>query len=122
MLTSNKSTSSTGIVLQYVVQAPITSNITEYDVRAIHLYPVYFGTTSSSFLSKSSRSFLSESALIFGDSKFVVSGVSTIFAFLQYCFWGFGVLGLSLIHISEPTRPLYISYAVFCLKKKKKNF
>eukprot|EP00831_Metopus_contortus_P047007 TRINITY_DN37819_c0_g1_i1.p1 TRINITY_DN37819_c0_g1~~TRINITY_DN37819_c0_g1_i1.p1 ORF type:complete len:141 (+),score=31.84 TRINITY_DN37819_c0_g1_i1:182-604(+) len=28
---------------------------------------------------------------------------------------------LSLIHISEPTRPLYISYAVFCLKKKKKS-
>ena len=26
-------------------------------------------------------------------------------------------LHLSLIHISEPTRPLYISYAVFCLKK-----
>ena len=29
-------------------------------------------------------------------------------------------LGLSLIHISEPTRLLSISYAVFCLKKKKK--
>ena len=29
------------------------------------------------------------------------------------------LLNLSLIHISEPTRPLYISYAVFCLKKKK---
>ena len=28
-------------------------------------------------------------------------------------------LGLSLIHISEPTRPERISYAVFCLKKKK---
>eukprot|EP00831_Metopus_contortus_P062720 TRINITY_DN54947_c0_g1_i1.p2 TRINITY_DN54947_c0_g1~~TRINITY_DN54947_c0_g1_i1.p2 ORF type:complete len:115 (-),score=14.94 TRINITY_DN54947_c0_g1_i1:8-352(-) len=28
---------------------------------------------------------------------------------------------LSLIHISEPTRPLYISYAVFCLKKKNNN-
>ena len=27
--------------------------------------------------------------------------------------------GLSLIHISEPTRPERISYAVFCLKKKK---
>ena len=27
------------------------------------------------------------------------------------------ILVLSLIHISEPTRPLYISYAVFCLKK-----
>eukprot|EP00831_Metopus_contortus_P009400 TRINITY_DN13627_c0_g1_i2.p2 TRINITY_DN13627_c0_g1~~TRINITY_DN13627_c0_g1_i2.p2 ORF type:complete len:131 (-),score=35.96 TRINITY_DN13627_c0_g1_i2:29-421(-) len=31
------------------------------------------------------------------------------------------LLILSLIHISEPTRPLYISYAVFCLKKKKKT-
>src|SRR5678815_3341694 len=29
------------------------------------------------------------------------------------------VLSLSLIHISEPTRLLSISYAVFCLKKKK---
>ena len=28
-------------------------------------------------------------------------------------------LRLSLIHISEPTRLLSISYAVFCLKKKK---
>ena len=27
-------------------------------------------------------------------------------------------LALSLIHISEPTRPRLISYAVFCLKKK----
>src|SRR5678815_3668178 len=31
------------------------------------------------------------------------------------------LLDLSLIHISEPTRLLSISYAVFCLKKKKKN-
>ena len=30
-------------------------------------------------------------------------------------------LHLSLIHISEPTRLLSISYAVFCLKKKTKN-
>src|SRR5678816_4805730 len=29
--------------------------------------------------------------------------------------------GLSLIHISEPTRLLSISYAVFCLKKKKQT-
>ncbi len=28
---------------------------------------------------------------------------------------------LSLIHISEPTRQEAISYAVFCLKKKKKK-
>eukprot|EP00658_Telonema_sp_P-2_P000375 TRINITY_DN10136_c0_g1_i1.p1 TRINITY_DN10136_c0_g1~~TRINITY_DN10136_c0_g1_i1.p1 ORF type:complete len:108 (-),score=28.43 TRINITY_DN10136_c0_g1_i1:91-414(-) len=31
------------------------------------------------------------------------------------------VFYLSLIHISEPTRLLSISYAVFCLKKKKKT-
>ena len=30
-------------------------------------------------------------------------------------------LGLSLIHISEPTRRTPISYAVFCLKKKKQR-
>ena len=30
-------------------------------------------------------------------------------------------LTLSLIHISEPTRQAEISYAVFCLKKKKKK-
>src|SRR5674536_73308 len=32
-----------------------------------------------------------------------------------------GLLYISLIHISEPTRLLSISYAVFCLKKKKKT-
>ena len=31
------------------------------------------------------------------------------------------IKGLSLIHISEPTRLGMISYAVFCLKKKKKK-
>ena len=33
----------------------------------------------------------------------------------------FKVAVLSLIHISEPTRQAEISYAVFCLKKKKKK-
>ena len=33
------------------------------------------------------------------------------------CMVGLAARRLSLIHISEPTRPLYISYAVFCLKK-----
>ena len=31
------------------------------------------------------------------------------------------LIALSLIHISEPTRQAEISYAVFCLKKKKKH-
>ena len=34
---------------------------------------------------------------------------------------GAAVWPLSLIHISEPTRRRGISYAVFCLKKKKKQ-
>src|SRR5450756_2881073 len=34
---------------------------------------------------------------------------------------GMRIQYLSLIHISEPTRLGMISYAVFCLKKKKKN-
>ena len=34
---------------------------------------------------------------------------------------GYTMLSLSLIHISEPTRPERISYAVFCLKKKRVN-
>src|SRR5678815_947687 len=33
-------------------------------------------------------------------------------------YMAYGVYILSLIHISEPTRLLSISYAVFCLKKK----
>eukprot|EP00831_Metopus_contortus_P068130 TRINITY_DN60879_c0_g1_i1.p2 TRINITY_DN60879_c0_g1~~TRINITY_DN60879_c0_g1_i1.p2 ORF type:complete len:170 (+),score=46.17 TRINITY_DN60879_c0_g1_i1:43-552(+) len=45
----------------------------------------------------------------------------TFFAELIFTYWApmYSALILSLIHISEPTRPLYISYAVFCLKKKK---
>eukprot|EP00658_Telonema_sp_P-2_P011369 TRINITY_DN14321_c0_g2_i1.p2 TRINITY_DN14321_c0_g2~~TRINITY_DN14321_c0_g2_i1.p2 ORF type:complete len:118 (+),score=35.05 TRINITY_DN14321_c0_g2_i1:474-827(+) len=38
---------------------------------------------------------------------------------LDFYRYGGSVFFLSLIHISEPTRLLSISYAVFCLKKKK---
>ena len=39
-----------------------------------------------------------------------------------FCLWSseYTDYDLSLIHISEPTRRTPISYAVFCLKKKKK--
>mgnify|MGYP000669198259 CR=1 FL=1 len=48
----------------------------------------------------------------------VVTGIIVlIFVFRIIVLW-FLVLLLSLIHISEPTRPLFLSYAVFCLKKK----
>src|SRR5674476_665814 len=40
---------------------------------------------------------------------------------LKTAFVPHNLLSLSLIHISEPTRQAEISYAVFCLKKKKKN-
>src|SRR5450759_5550481 len=54
-------------------------------------------------------------------------GVLLLTVFILVLFWDeyrFAVLGglcilLSLIHISEPTRLGMISYAVFCLKKKK---
>eukprot|EP00658_Telonema_sp_P-2_P064318 TRINITY_DN5325_c0_g1_i1.p1 TRINITY_DN5325_c0_g1~~TRINITY_DN5325_c0_g1_i1.p1 ORF type:complete len:113 (-),score=31.46 TRINITY_DN5325_c0_g1_i1:70-408(-) len=45
-------------------------------------------------------------------------------AVVNWIFWwelALAVFSLSLIHISEPTRLLSISYAVFCLKKKKKK-
>ena len=40
-----------------------------------------------------------------------------VLGILLFCL--LGTLCLSLIHISEPTRRYAISYAVFCLKKKK---
>src|SRR5450756_3059041 len=43
----------------------------------------------------------------------------TITSAATTCFWK--GMDLSLIHISEPTRLGMISYAVFCLKKKKKK-
>eukprot|EP00658_Telonema_sp_P-2_P039324 TRINITY_DN2813_c0_g2_i3.p1 TRINITY_DN2813_c0_g2~~TRINITY_DN2813_c0_g2_i3.p1 ORF type:complete len:363 (+),score=97.69 TRINITY_DN2813_c0_g2_i3:59-1147(+) len=48
----------------------------------------------------------------------------TSFLSFKLCFWILCIgciVVLSLIHISEPTRLLSISYAVFCLKKKKKK-
>ena len=44
----------------------------------------------------------------------------TLFAFNALFYVPGATFGLSLIHISEPTRLGMISYAVFCLKKKKK--
>src|SRR5678815_3920475 len=43
--------------------------------------------------------------------RLMLWGVSLVVSFI--------IFFLSLIHISEPTRLLSISYAVFCLKKKK---
>ena len=45
--------------------------------------------------------------------------VETIEACDEDAAWRAGLM-LSLIHISEPTRRYAISYAVFCLKKKKR--
>ena len=51
----------------------------------------------------------------------LVSGKAVVAAVCGAFTAAFGWLGLSLIHISEPTRRTPISYAVFCLKKKKKR-
>eukprot|EP00658_Telonema_sp_P-2_P035443 TRINITY_DN25777_c0_g1_i3.p1 TRINITY_DN25777_c0_g1~~TRINITY_DN25777_c0_g1_i3.p1 ORF type:complete len:267 (+),score=-34.29 TRINITY_DN25777_c0_g1_i3:77-877(+) len=57
--------------------------------------------------------FFMELCFALNDFKNVKGIVNTINTQLTYI--------LSLIHISEPTRLLSISYAVFCLKKKKKK-
>ena len=52
-----------------------------------------------------------------------LAGLSVLWIAVLDC-WAAGqvfIQYLSLIHISEPTRLLSISYAVFCLKKKKKK-
>src|SRR5678815_2615949 len=45
-------------------------------------------------------------------------GCSSRFPYYMNTYGFHSIHGLSLIHISEPTRLLSISYAVFCLKKK----
>src|SRR5665647_3154524 len=54
-----------------------------------------------------------------------VLGRNNYFDFIFNSFWvalWSTVFSLSLIHISEPTRRTPISYAVFCLKKKKTDY
>ena len=61
---------------------------------------------------------------IMGQANRSLLGKGTLFSadFLDFLPKNFPtVVVLSLIHISEPTRRTPISYAVFCLKKKKKN-
>src|SRR5678815_2966542 len=58
-----------------------------------------------------------ETVPIGGGKVLILLSLSLIFIKLEIVA---GIL-LSLIHISEPTRLLSISYAVFCLKKKKKK-
>src|SRR5450756_1378318 len=56
-----------------------------------------------------------------GRLRLVMAKPSDVPVFVEYGAADLGIAGLdlSLIHISEPTRLGMISYAVFCLKKKK---
>src|SRR5665647_3779626 len=54
--------------------------------------------------------------------EFIASKISTNIRELEGALIRVTAFALSLIHISEPTRRTPISYAVFCLKKKKKLF
>eukprot|EP00658_Telonema_sp_P-2_P018783 TRINITY_DN17359_c0_g1_i2.p1 TRINITY_DN17359_c0_g1~~TRINITY_DN17359_c0_g1_i2.p1 ORF type:complete len:166 (-),score=37.23 TRINITY_DN17359_c0_g1_i2:3-500(-) len=65
----------------------------------------------------SSASLLTAIGQRWGDHKLAMGMIRDI---LMYMDRTYIVKELSLIHISEPTRLLSISYAVFCLKKKKK--
>ena len=54
-------------------------------------------------------------------NKGILKMLSLPISTTKLCLAKFTVLILSLIHISEPTRQAEISYAVFCLKKKKQK-
>eukprot|EP00658_Telonema_sp_P-2_P036988 TRINITY_DN26652_c0_g1_i1.p1 TRINITY_DN26652_c0_g1~~TRINITY_DN26652_c0_g1_i1.p1 ORF type:complete len:179 (+),score=71.13 TRINITY_DN26652_c0_g1_i1:95-631(+) len=56
-----------------------------------------------------------------GDLQVQYEASELIKALSKYAYLHEAIIELSLIHISEPTRLLSISYAVFCLKKKKKT-
>src|SRR5678815_1697271 len=78
---------------------------------------------------------LDQSSVVFGLPLGLIFGFLELFLFAKaerrFRRWSFtkmfvfktlfytALIYLSLIHISEPTRLLSISYAVFCLKKKK---
>ena len=51
-------------------------------------------------------------------ASFIMMWTTMYFWFKQVIQENHAGLNLSLIHISEPTRRVVISYAVFCLKKK----
>src|SRR5660397_172575 len=62
-----------------------------------------------------------EANISISDSSWYERFTPELVEFLHKCvIHGIEELALSLIHISEPTRLRRISYAVFCLKKKKK--
>src|SRR5660398_236972 len=54
-----------------------------------------------------------------GGTDLIDHDTSTYIALAKYIQQNRALSALSLIHISEPTRLRRISYAVFCLKKKK---
>ena len=87
---------------------------------AIHppvLYLGYVGSSIifSSVLAATSLKIISTSWASHIKKWILISWIFLTLGILLGSIWAYYELGLSLIHISEPTRPLYISYAVFCL-------
>src|SRR5674536_390133 len=74
---------------------------------------IFYGVWKSSFINIPTVKTLLDFTAMFGNYNLHRRNFKFLPAFI--------VLNLSLIHISEPTRLLSISYAVFCLKKKKKK-
>ena len=71
---------------------------------------------SKATLERHARAYIDSFESMSGLVCFSVKALSNISILKTLRISGCG-FDLSLIHISEPTRPLYISYAVFCLKK-----
>src|SRR5678816_3414412 len=77
--------------------------------QVLIMLAIFAGYEVSTFLAFAATDRLKISYLKFGPTEFRLAVIIINALLVQY---------LSLIHISEPTRLLSISYAVFCLKKK----
>src|SRR5680860_1752114 len=85
-------------------------------------FPQPVHDSSSTYLARGISLILKPSSLGLTFRTSVLVRISMLgWVFTSYILGASMHMELSLIHISEPTRRTPISYAVFCLKKKKKQ-
>ena len=97
-----------------LVSSPLSALYTPFSILLVYEVYQLIRTIPESFSSSVGKQYEIATLLVVRDILKRLSEVENTEG------WNFSSdLGLSLIHISEPTRLGMISYAVFCLKKKK---
>ena len=100
----------------------VVQQINQYDIVAGKIADDATNFTIVAYLSGAYGNIGSEEADRFCISRLLPERLKDQFCFrTERAIGCLDYIGLSLIHISEPTRQAEISYAVFCLKKKKQN-